>query len=231
MKDFKLEIRNIKDDDKITYYACLTYVGKYREFINAIEQVKEETYFYEDDEAPAYKQYDLCLFNVMLTVEDRKIKGTYIVNRNEEDEDSEEFDKIKYSMHSNCHLYSFYNNTIKYDLLQNFEQSKKLKGIGYMILCSILKHIVSTNILSDDKLITLQASGEIPEKGMIGLVKYYESMGFRQVFPSLLEEGVEQADVPMRTNISNIIERCSSVEKSNEVKELERIIRHTYFNL
>ena len=41
MKDFKLEIRNIKDDDKITFYACLTYVGKDREFINAIEQVKE----------------------------------------------------------------------------------------------------------------------------------------------------------------------------------------------
>jgi hypothetical protein len=230
MKDFKLEIRNIKDDDKITFYACLTYVGQDREFINAIEQVKEETYFYENDDSPAYNPDDLCLFSIMLNVQDRKIKGSYVMNKND-DEESEEFDKIKYSMHSNCNLTSFYNNTIKYDLLQNFEQSKKLKGIGYMILCSILRHIVSANILSDDKFITLQASGEIPERGMIGLVKYYESMGFEQVFPSLLEIGISQTDVPMRTRISNIIERCSSVEKSNEVKELEKIIRYRYFNL
>ena len=230
MKDFKLEIRNIKDDDKITYYACLTYVGKDRTFINAIEQVKEDTYFYEDEDSPAYKPDDLCLFTIMLNVEDTKIKGSYIIN-NTDDEDSEEFDKIKYSMHSNCNLTSFYNNTIKYDLLQNFEQSKKLKGVGYMILCSILRHIVSTNILSDDKFITLQASGEIPERGMLGLVNYYEFMGFRQVFPSLLEIGIAQADVPMRARLSDIIERCSSVEKSNEVKGLEKIIRHRYFDL
>ncbi len=230
MKDFKLEIRNIKDDDKITFYACLTYVGKDRIFINAIEQVKEDTYFYEDEDSPAYKPDDLCLFTIMLNVEDRKIKGSYAINEND-DEDSEEFDKIKYSMHSNCNLTSFYNNTIKYEVLKNFEQSKKLKGIGHMILCSILRHIVSTNILSADKFISLQASGEIPERGMLGLVNYYEFMGFRQVFPSLLEIGIAQADVPMRARLSDIIERCSLVEKSNEVKELEKIIRHTYFKL
>jgi len=53
---------------------------------------------------------------------------------------------------------------------------------------------------------------------MLGLVNYYEFMGFRQVFP-------------MRARISDIIEKCSTVEKSNEVKELEKIIRHTYFKL
>ena len=56
-------------------------------------------------------------------------------------------------------------------------------------------------------------------------------MGFRQVFPSLLEIGIEQTDVPMRARLSDIIERCSLVEKSDKVKELEKIIRHRYFDL
>jgi len=66
---------------------------------------------------------------------------------------------------------------------------------------------------------------------MLGLINYYEFMGFEQVFPSLLEICIEQTDVPMRARISNIIEICSVVEKSDKVKEMEKIIRYTYFKL
>jgi hypothetical protein len=130
---------------------------------------------------------------------------------------------LRYEINSNCHLFSFYNKAIQYNL-QKFDAIKRLKGIGNMLLCIVLGDIISSNILSKDNFITLEASGEIEGKGMEGLVKYYEKLGFKQVYPQLFDIGISQTNVPMKATLGDIINNCNFSDMSEDVNKLYRTI-------
>ena len=227
-KEFKLDIRKIKKKNEVTYFVCLTYIGQDQLLRNEIERIKEDTFFYEDmeTERPAYKTEDLCLFNLNLKVNALdKIEGNFYFGEFEEEKAP---DLLRYEINSNCHLFSFYNKAMKYNL-QTFESIKRLKGIGHMLLCVILGDIISTNILSNDKFITLEASGEIEGKGMEGLVKYYETLGFKQVYPQLFAIGISQTNVPMKATIGEIINNCNYAKMSQEVQKLYKTLEINIF--
>jgi len=220
-KEFKLEIRRIKkDNDKVKYFVCLSYIGDDEHLRLEIERIKQETFFYEDmeNQKQAYKTNDLCIFTLMLGVNELdKIDGTFYFG------DADNFDLLRYETNSNCHLYSFYNNALTYDL-ENFDSIKRLKGIGRMLLCVIIHDILDKKILSRDNFITLEASGEIGGKGMEGLVRYYEKLGFRQIFPDLFKVGIAQSNVPMKATLGEIIDNCDFSDMSEDVNKLYKTI-------
>jgi len=223
-KEFKLDIRKIKKKKEITYFVCLTYIGQDDNLKNEIERIKEDTFFYEDMkvEIPAYRTDDLCLFNMNLKVNSLdKIEGNFYFG---EFEDEKAPDLLRYEINSNCHLFSFYNKAIQYNL-QKFDAIKRLKGIGHMLLCVVLGDIISSDILSKDNFITLEASGEIEGKGMEGLVKYYEALGFKQVYPQLFDIGISQTNIPMKATLGEIIGNCNYSNMSQDVQQLYKTIQ------
>jgi hypothetical protein len=220
MEEFKLELRKIKKKEETVYYACVMYVGDDPEFRYAIEQMKEETFFYEQEESSEYSTDDLCVFNAVLSANRyNKIQGTYYMENSEE----EEPDTLTWQAVSNCHLSAFYNNTLN-NKLKNFSQTKKLKGVGHFILCLIINDILTNNILAPDQYITLEASGYIKGKEKQGLVRYYESIGFRQIFPNLLDIGLDQSNVPMRARLIDVLDKCENVSISSDIKQVEKVI-------
>ena len=219
-KEFKLEIRSIKKHDKIKYFVCVSYIGDDQQLRSEIERIKEETFFYEDMEItkPVYKVDDLCLFTMQLGVNElEKIDGNFYFGN----EDNPDY--LRYEINSNCHLFSLYNKAIKYNL-QKFDAIKRLKGLGHMLLCVIVNDILSKNILTREQFITLEASGEIEGKNMEGLVKYYETLGFKQVYPQLLEVGISQTNVPMKATLGDIIDNCNFSQMSEDVNKLYRTV-------
>jgi len=220
-KEFKLEIRSIKKgDNEIKYFVCLSYIGDDEHLRLEIEDIKQETLFYEDMEYGEldYKTDDLCLFTLLLGVNDReKLEGTFYFGNDDD------YDLLKYETFTNCHLYSFYNKALTYNL-QNFDSIKRLKGIGHMLLCVIIHDILDKSILSRDNFITLEASGEIGGKGMEGLVRYYEKLGFKQIFPDLFKVGISQSNVPMKATLGDIIDNCNFSQMSEDVNKLYRTV-------
>jgi hypothetical protein len=93
-----------------------------------------------------------------------------------------------------------------------------------MLLCVIVNDILSKNILTREQFITLEASGEIEGKNMEGLVKYYETLGFKQVYPQLLEVGISQTNVPMKATLGEIIDNCNFSKMSEDVNKLYRTV-------
>ena len=220
MEDFKLELRKINKKSEIIYYACVMYIGDDPEFREAIEKTKEETFFYEESRESEYSTEDLCVFTALLSVNKyNRVQGTYYIGNSEE----EDPDTLTWEMLSNCHLSSFYNNTLN-NKLENFSQAKKLKGIGHFILCLIIKDILRNNILQPDQYITLEASGYIKGKEKQGLVRYYESIGFSQAFPYLFEIGLEQSNVPMKARLIDVLSKCENAKISSDIKKVEKII-------
>lgn len=221
MEEFKLELRKIKKDKELVYYACVMYIGDDPEFRMAIEKVKKDSFFYlEKDDSSEYSTDDLCLFNALLSVNRyKKIQGTYYLDHPEE----EEADTLTWEINSDCHLASFYNNAISTGL-QRFKQTDKLKGIGHSILCLIVKDIIQNKILNPDQYITLEASGYMKGKNKEGLVRYYESIGFKQVFPYLLELGIKQTNVPMKARLVDVLSKCDNTSISKDIKKIEKVI-------
>ena len=211
-KDFKIDFRKIKENNSYTYLICLNYIGYDPDIIETIEDVKRDSFFYEDmGSNPAYNADDYCLFMLILTIgKDDVIEGQLEVN---------EDDTISYSMKSNAHLGSLYNNTLSNEL-KNFREIKNLKGFAEIMLCVVLNNIISNNILNEDSIITLEASGRVEGKGMEGLVKYYEKLGFKQAYPALLDLGIKNSIVPMKATIGDIIQRCRVSDKSNQIEKI-----------
>jgi len=211
-KDFKIDFRKIKENNSYTYLICLNYIGYDPDIIETIEDVKRDSFFYADmGSNPAYNADDYCLFMLILTIgKDDVIEGQLEVN---------EDDTISYSMKSNAHLGRLYNNTLSSEL-KNFREIKNLKGFAEIMLCVVLNNIVSDNILNENSIITLEASGRVEGKGMEGLVKYYEKLGFKQAYPSLLDLGIKNSTVPMKATLGDIIQRCRVSDKSNQIEKI-----------
>jgi len=214
MKDFKIDFRVIKEDNTYSYFVCLNYIGENDELRDSIEYVKRDSFFYEDlGENPAYNPDDYCLFNLMLTI--GKINA--VEGLLELDEDGK--DSIAFSMKSDAHLGALYNKTLSNEL-NYFEEIKSLKGYGEVMLCLVLNDIIRRGILDRSSTITLEASGRVEGKGMEGLVKYYEKLGFKQAYPELLDIALRNSLVPMKATISDVIEKCAVSDKSKEIEKV-----------
>jgi hypothetical protein len=213
MEDFSLEISFTEKQKKTMYYACLTYIGNDYKFRQAIKNIQSKQ---SDKDQP------LCLIIVNMIVNPNwRLDGNYEWYT---DDDTPE-DEINFSFKSDCHLFELYNHTIQYEL-QNYEPVKKLKGVAHVILCLIVQDIISRKILDLDNYITVEASGSIEGKGMEGLIKYYQSIGFNLPFPELLDIGLEQKNVPMRATLNDILQNCNGYASSSIMKQLLNIIRY-----
>lgn len=235
--DFNLTII-VSKKQFISYYACLSYQGKDKNFINEINELKKNE---EMD-----KEEDLCLIRIVFGVQPfSALEGDYVV----EDKEEKVKNKIKFRIPSNAHLFGYYNDIRKYNL-QGYEQTKKLKGIVHIIFCDILANALSENYITLDSIITLEASGALMKseeeikkeiesglddsnystlKDMLGLVKHYETLGFKQSLPQLLAIGLENANIPMQGKVKDILEVCVKNPES-KVKAIEkiRIIKKEY---
>jgi len=218
-KDFRIDFRLIKEQNNYTYFVCLNYVGQNFDLIETIEDIKIESFFYEDmGDNPAYNADDYCLS--MLTLSVGKYKN--VEGELEVDDDN----TIKYSMKSDVHLGGLYNRFLSNEL-KDYPEIKKLKGIGEVILCLVLNNMLSRKLVDESSIITLEASGKVEGKGMLGLVKYYERLGFKQAYPELLEIGLKNSAVPMKATIGDVVNRCIVSDKSNIVSDImkELIVR------
>ena len=214
MKDFKLDLRLIKQDNTYSYFVCLNYIGQNNDLIDSIEYIKRDSFFYEDlGENPAYNPDDYCLFNLVLTIG----KMDAVEGLLELDDDGK--DSIAFSMKSDAHLGALYNNTLRNKLI-NFEEIKNLKGYAEVMLCIVLNDIIRRGLLDKSSTITLEASGRLKGKGMEGLVRYYEKLGFKQAYPELLEIALRNSLVPMKATISDVIEKCALSNKSQQIEQV-----------
>jgi len=212
-KEFKLEIRSTKKDNLVVFYGCLSYIGNNKKLRSEIERIKQERLFYKFSTEPRgdliYKTENLCLFKLEL-----RINSQYNILEDVYYNDDE--DSITYKIKHDCYLEYFFNETIEYKL-QHFSEIKKLKGIGHSILCAVINEILYEKILTRDSIIALNASGEIQGKSIVGLVRYYEKLGFKQPFPELFNKFIEQQNVPMKARLGDIIDNCNIKELSHDV--------------
>lgn len=98
------------------------------------------------------------------------------------------------------------------------DDANMLKGLARESLCYLLRKTVGSD---SDLVLKLEASGSIPGTSMLGLVQYYQDLGF---VPSnkrvALKKQIEQKGVPMEAKISDVFEKCKSVLCLKRVKRM-----------
>lgn len=201
-KDFKISFNKTKDRGAYYYHVCVSYVGRHPGYMEAIDSIIEKHY-------TGFKS-NYCLFKLDLSV---NLKGGLYGSIPVDDED------IEWDIKSSCNLEGFFNKALMKGIGE-WEQSKKLKGIGHATLCIILRDIIKNKILTENDIISLEASGFIPDMDMTGLVRYYERLGFKQYLPEYYDILLAEHLVPMSAKISDILEVCSKAEFSDEIKNL-----------
>lgn len=113
------------------------------------------------------------------------------------------------------HLGGFYNYVHQSETITP-EEKERLKGIGHLALCNTLALMVDTPMLTraffPDGVatrITLEASGEMRGKAsMEGLVQYYKTLGFREMYPEQHDKLLAESDVPMESDAGTILRAC-----------------------
>jgi hypothetical protein len=113
----------------------------------------------------------------------------------------------------------FYNNISIYGQ-QTILNNPKLKGAAHALLCLMLLHCLNKKLIHPKEFIVLNASGDLDDKSMDGLINYYEQLGFIQSFPLNKTEFLDQQDVPMVSIIERILTLCSLKEISPELASL-----------
>lgn len=98
------------------------------------------------------------------------------------------------------------------------DDAEMLKGLARESLCYLLRKKAASD---SDHVFKLEASGSIAGTSMLGLVQYYQDLGF---VPSnkrvALEKQIEQEGVPMEAKISDVFEKCKSVLCLKRVKRM-----------
>lgn len=199
--DYQLQIKlfSLPDRNYYNYDACLYYVGNDAKMNLSLQE---------------QKSFPLCLINLELWISNDKLTGSI---------DLDEENVFRYEIPYKVFLKSYYNNTRKYGL-DKFLQTNKLKGIPQIILCILLSIVLENNLIHLDDTITLEASGEIESKDMIGLIRHYKSLGFKVVFPEYLKEGLESQVVPMESFVSTVLQVCNKKQdKINLIKKITKI--------
>ena len=192
-EEFKLEINLTEKPKFYQIHACVRCVDG--ECSNIIEQLKEE---YEGDK---HIEDYLCL--IMMKI------------------------KIKKGSNKEIFMSDFYNNVTK--LGRGLSHlNRKLKGGARAILCMVLKKALSVRLINMDDIIELEASGDLEDdignnKDMMGLVKYYQYLGFKITNDDNLEEQLSNLSVYMSGVVGTLLNKCN--EDENKISpELRRII-------
>jgi hypothetical protein len=157
---------------------------------SVIDKIKEE---YGDDE-----EDQLCLIMIKVTIEGGKRKRIIMTD--------------------------FYNNVTKYGRGLS-HLSEKLKGGARAILCMLLKKAVSAGLLKTDDFVLLEASGDLEDEDgeelpMEKLVDYYIKLGFEVSTPETYEEQLDNMAVYMHGQVSNLLDKCTSVRVSPELQSI-----------
>jgi hypothetical protein len=118
----------------------------------------------------------------------------------------------------------FYNNVTKYGRGLS-HLSEKLKGGARAILCMLLKKAISVDLIKMNDYVLLEASGDLEdEEGeelpMENLVNYYNMLGFEVSTPETYEQQLENMAVYMHGQVSNLLDRCTSVRVSPELQSI-----------
>ena len=115
-------------------------------------------------------------------------------------------------------FYSLVSMMPELGVLLTPDDAHMLKGLARESLCYLLRKKAGSD---SDLVLKLEASGSIPGTSMLGLVQYYQDLGF---VPSnkrvALEKQIEQEGVPMEAKISDVFEKCKSVLCLNRVKRM-----------
>jgi hypothetical protein len=118
----------------------------------------------------------------------------------------------------------FYNNVTK--LGRGLSHlNRKLKGGARAILCMILLKSLNSGLIGEQDEIHLEASGDLEDdignaKDMMGLVKYYQHLGFKITNESNLDEQLSNLSVYMYGSVGDILNRCNDVKISPELRKI-----------
>lgn len=121
----------------------------------------------------------------------------------------------------------FYNNATK--LGRGLSHlNRKLKGGARAILCMVLLKAYNSGLIKDEDEIHLEASGDLEDdigntKDMMGLVKYYQHLGFKITNENNLEEQLSDLSVYMNSKVGDILDKCNDVKTMSP--ELKKIIK------
>jgi hypothetical protein len=144
--------------------------------------------------------------------------------------DEEQTEELTYNFKPlNGFIHGLYNFVTGYSLHKKFPFLTKLKGISYaLLLCCVCEGLKLGYIIPSSE-IGLEASGSIvdPEidpfaaqKDYVKLIEYYEKIGFHQIWPERIDQGISEKNTPMVATVEEIIKRCNFDNVSQELLHL-----------
>lgn len=194
MNEFQIETDIRTSKNKKTVFVCLRCIEGVCASI--IDKIKEE---YDEEE-------HLCLIMIKVTIENEKAGG--------------KSDKAQ----KRIIMTDFYNNVTKYGRGLS-HLSQKLKGGARALLCMLLKKAVNTGLIDTNDFVLLEASGDLEDENeeqlpMENLVNYYKMLGFEVSTPESYEDQLDNMAVYMHGQVSDLLDRCTSVRVSPELQSV-----------
>ena len=213
--DFDIKILEIKKKKTVIYKATLIYKGGNPDFIDYIKKINTSGNLV----GPAICIQELA--SVIITFYSDTQSEPYEYNY---DYDDNPHLVVYYKDGHDAFLNGFYNMLTQYKMdTTKFPFLKQVKGISYgMLLCCICKAI-KEGLITLSSTIILEASGEIIDmdsrQNMANLVKYYERIGFKKMFPEYYKIAIESESgfIPMIAQVKDIIRLCNFKNISNEL--------------
>jgi hypothetical protein len=177
--------------------VCLTCINK--ECLNIIEEIKKDPDFFDDE---------ICLIRIRLTI----FKDNHIYKYDNK------------NIYFKAYLNDFYNNITKYGKGISY-LSQKLKGGAKAMFALLLLKATQSNVLDNNDIILLEASGDENEnENMLGLIHYYEKLGFSILNKKNLETQLEEQSVMMFGKVESVIRNSSNMNYINISEELKSIL-------
>ena len=168
------------DKDVIIISVCLKCTNK--DCLTILEEAKKD---FEDE---------VCLIRIKLTI----YKENYIYKYG------------KKSLFFKAYLNDFYNNVTKYGKGISY-LNQKLKGGGKAMFAMLLIRAIQSNVLTNDDIILLEASGDENEsENMLGLIQYYEKLGFTVLNKATLQTQIEDQSVMMFGKVQTVIHNVTN---------------------
>lgn len=122
-------------------------------------------------------------------------------------------------------LTDFYNNVTKYGKGLSYLHSK-LKGGAFAVFCILLIRAIRMDLIKEEDIITLKASGDLDDREMTDLIRYYESLGFVQSDPHNIMYHLDEQEVPMHGKVKDVINECKKRFDTGKVSpELSKILQ------
>ena len=213
--DFDIKILEIKNKKTVIYEATLIYKGGNPDFMDYIKKINTSGNLV----GPAIRIQELA--SVIITFYSDTQSEPYEYNYDYDDNPDL---VVYYKDGHDAFLNGFYNMLTQYKMdTTKFPFLKQVKGISYgMLLCCICKAI-KEGLITLSSTIILEASREIIDmdsrQNMANLVKYYERIGFKKMFPEYYKIAIESESgfIPMIAQVKDIIRLCNFKNISNEL--------------